>query len=107
PSASSEPTPLPSALARSSSGTSPKHVRFALEEGEGFIVPERDGPHGPKPLGFMDNSASGALLTTPHTSGKGHRKKHVPGTEGPETWTGIGKEPSKQIRDAFPPEKEP
>ena len=92
PSASSETSPK-------SSG-SPKRVRFSLSAEDGFIVPERDGPHGPKPVGKIVELAP----PPPEKKGHGHKKKHVPGTEGPEAWTGIGREPSKAIREAFPSE---
>ena len=82
---------------------SPKRVRFSLCEQAGFVVPERDGPTGPKPVGLLHPPVSEAADHKPPP--KGHKKKHVPGTEGPEAWTGIGREPtSKTIRDAFPPE---
>lgn len=64
-------------------------------------MPERDGPHGPKPVGLLSDHA---IAEPPKPQGKGHRKKHVPGSDGPASWKGIGVEPSKSIRAAFPPE---
>jgi len=113
PSVSSASAPLHSVLKTSPSSSDAssddghqhveKHVRFSLDASDGFIVPERDGPHGPKPVGLLHPTS--ASLPVPEVKGKGHRRKHVPGAEGPPTWTGVGVEPEKRLREAFPADR--
>jgi hypothetical protein len=100
----SSPTSSSSSSSSSSDGVArDRHVRFSLDASDGFIVPERDGPHGPKPVGLLDPGTSAPQETV--RVGKGHRKKHVPGAEGPPTWTGVGVEPEKRLREAFPADR--
>jgi len=117
---STSPSSTSSSSPPSSSSSSMKHVRFSFSGDEllhtqpdsPFIVPERDGPTGPKPVKLVSEvgseSASSLLSDSPTgpqpTTGKGHKRKHIPGTEGPEEWTGIGVESSLDLIKCFPKE---
>ena len=80
--------------------TEEKHVRFSFSDAElESGISERDGPLGPKPVGKLLVEE----IQVHSSNKKGHKKKHIPGTEGPEAWTGVGKEPSKEIAAYFPP----
>lgn len=79
-----------------------RHVRFSFTDTERSAgIPERDGPNGPKPVGKIvsDDASHGGACASQK---KGHKKKHVPGAEGPEAWTGVGIEPAKEIQAHFP-----